>query len=140
MDVIGTEGSSQDQGQRGDTIANDADNNLGQLLDHSSTSVPDSSNRAGQGTVGQNTGNQPPHDGGIDKGQNQDVTLLAHDDGRNEETSADEEGEEVVKGRLVVVVKTEATVVGFGGVLRHVVIVVVNIDVSMVLSVIHLFC
>lgn len=140
MLVIGTEGSSEDQGQRGDTIANDTDNNLGQLLDSTSTTVPDGSNRAGQSTVGNDTGNQPPHDGTVEKREDQDVALLAKDDGGDEETGADEEGEDVVEGLLVVVVEAEATVVGLGGVLGHVVVVVVHVDLSVVLSVVHLFC
>lgn len=141
MDVISTEGSCEDQGQRGDTIANDTDKNLGHLLDNTSTTVPDGSNGAGQGTLGQDTGNQPPHDSGVDKTEDQDVALLAKDDSGDEETGADEEGEEVAEGLLVVVVEAEATVVGLGGVLGHVVVVVVHVDVSVLLSVvIHLFC
>lgn len=135
--VINTEGSSEDQSQRGDTIANGHDQHLGETVNGAGTTIPDSSDGSRDRAGRQVADEQPPNNGSVEERQNEDVAILADDHSGDEESSADAKDEDVIKKRLVTVVKAEATLVLCDRVLGGNLIRFVDLDGVVDLLVLH---
>lgn len=127
VSVISTEGSGEDQRHRGDTIANDHDQNLRETVNDTGTAVPDSGNGSRESAVGQVADEQPPDNSSVEEGQDEDVALLVDDHSGDKESSANAEDKDMIKDRLVVVVEAEATLVDrvLGG---NLISIVVDLD------------